>query len=127
MPNNKRKSRKAQTQTIPLFLGTSYSYNPDKETKPLMTLVEDGELKDEKIYAIKFGPVKIGEVRLIGNSYSLHWLATGGNFCGRGELPVSGPTIKGQAIHDSLAQATLAAHIFEVLAADLREYIAESQ
>ena len=112
---------------IPLFLGTSYSYDPDKETKPLMTLTYAGELKDERIYNIKFGSVKIGEVRLIGNKYSLHWLATGGNFCGAGELPVSIPRIKGSALDDSIAQATLAAHIFEVLAADLREYIEESK
>lgn len=117
---------------IPLFMGTSWSYNSsDKPTKPLLALREQTFKSDgDRHFDIRLGSTTIGELHFNPrtNKYSLGWLASGGNFCGMADLPHGldiQPDSK-EGFPHYLTMATLTAHIFEVLARNERDYINES-
>lgn len=75
-------------------------------------------------FEIQMGTVRIGEVRFnrhlgtsirASNHYSLHFLATGGSYCGDGEVD----------LEKTSGRCKLAAHILERLARDCRDHASE--
>lgn len=105
-------------------MGTSWSIDLDK-LKPLMSLVEKFKDPGSKatVFGIRMGSTIIGELHLNDDNrnYTLHWLRTGGNFSGSGELPSSLLDLD-----NTIAQAILVSHIFNVLSSDQDDYVADN-
>lgn len=114
---------------IPLFMGTSWSFNHEEANKPLLALREQTFKSDgDRHFDIRMGSTTIGELHYNPKTqhYSLGWLATGGNFCGTGELLHGLDVDDKSGLPSSHTMGTLTAHIFEVLARNERDYVSET-
>lgn len=108
---------------IPLSYGPTIPGTETNES-PLMTLVDtdpaalEYEGIDEREFRIELGGRQIGILahRKANNSYDLRWLLTGGCLSGTGTADLNSETDR----------ASIAAHVFELLAHDLRVYITET-